>query len=273
MKNNTLLATCIAAAITPMLSHAQQFNATQQSVTFALIETYEAPALQAKGPDGKVLKGEEAGLVYENEFSVDNYKGDEIVKSVSTFEGGTKMGTFKISNREILQQLVDDNVIDAITGYSIVVVKTEDGEYEELTFCLSKKGEQLAPISSDYISVSYGVWVGNNAYKSVTTYDYVNETETTVETGKGNGKDLVFVEMNVFDSEIYFGGVLAWVDTLKTLTDGISKENYTLWIPSNGKINAISGGLYDDYGDEYEDEAASLIEGTVILGLGAPISF
>lgn len=269
-------AAAFAAGLVPLTAYSQSSDErpTIQPVTFALTETYEAPALAPKDEEGKVIKGEDP--VWENEYSVETYKGEDLVKDVYTYEYGSKMLTYKISNKEILTDLMNEGVIDSIAGYSISFVSEDGGDGGENGgangFYITKKGE--APIHiDDYLSVDdeYGADVATDSYKEVETYDYTKDTETYSVTGKGNGKTLVGVYYETSAYSVYMQGVATWSDSLKSFGKG--EDQFYAWIPSSGKVSAITGDLDEsgddefDNEDEYEDN--SLIEGSISLGAGS----
>ncbi|MFY7816757.1 MAG: hypothetical protein ACOVRB_00175 [Akkermansiaceae bacterium] len=243
------------------MGNAQVFNATAQNVTFALVDTYAAPALIAKNSDGTTAKDEndKPYLSYYNEYT----QQPSANRTVSTYEYSSKMVASKISNREILEELVEQGVIQTIIGYSIVFVYSQ--EQETGSFVLRKKNEQDEDISS---IIQLGDTLASAAAESgkevTTTVSSGNgdPTETSVASGKASGKDVFQMKLG---EQISFTGVFAWSDTLKTFKDKETDETYTLWIPGASKVTGINGA-----GPSDEDGESSVIEGGVSMSPGIP---
>jgi hypothetical protein len=285
MKKPTSRTMLLGATIAmPLMAQAQQFNATSQNMVFALVETYTAPALQLKDENGRPARDGNGSIIreltYSNEFSVDTMQGEDVIRTVSTYEEASKMVTFRISNREILQQLKEENVITDIAGYSIAFVMDANEDSDDLTYKveLQKRGADPIDVTS-YFDIEPLEGGGEaDVYRSVTTDDFVRDTSRTVESGSGRGKQRIGVTIDTAMGDISFDGVLSWADTLRNLIDRSSgePEPYTLYVPGAWQINAISGTLsLDGEGEdisassEYDEEdEPSVIEGSVSMSAG-----
>jgi len=260
MKNKYLQYIGVAIGLFPLTTYSQEpLYSTIQSITCTLTATWEEPALVPKDETGMVIKGED--LVEENFYSVESP-----TKIVETFEWGTKMVTEKISNKEILMYLVEEDVIESIVGYSLSLIYESDEYDEEARFVLTKKG--TAPIDiSEFLSIvdeefAYNSYVGvaTESYKSVTTR--IGDSETTIETGRGNGKAFAEIELTLpaYGMTAAIRGVLSWADTLKSFGKGA--DQFYAWIDSAGGIKSVAGSVMYT-GDDYPSE---IIEGSISFG-------
>jgi hypothetical protein len=229
---------------------------TVANLTIKLTEHYTDPALLLKDESGKVVPGKIP--TYENEFSVESSS-----KGVSTYEYGSKITAYKISNKEFLEALKDEaGVISDIKGWSVVVVEI-DGE--NTTF-ITKKG--ATPINvSQYL---YYVWEGagaeQEAYKSVTTENYSNDTSSEKKTGSFKAKYLVGVKAEFPTSLIELQGVYDESASLKVFGKG--DEQYTQWIPGARSVNNVSGSLI--FEDDDDDSGISVVSGSLSIAAGKP---
>lgn len=109
------------------------------AVTVALTMTYRTEALQLKDETGKVLSiANGGGPTFENSFSqetVTTVNGGEpyTTKVVTTEEYGSKLGSWKYGNKEIIESLVEDQTLPQIgkdpfiAGWSIIMTYNADG--------------------------------------------------------------------------------------------------------------------------------------------------
>lgn len=228
-----------------------------QNVTFALVETYTAPALAAKDESGIAVRG--ADLVESNSFSVTNARG----VTTSTEEYGTKMVTFRISNKEILEDLVEQGVIENITGYAIQLIGSPDEEgYIDSKFYVVKRGETPIDIS-EYFSAESGAEAENYNYRSVKVYTPSTETETTTVTGKSSGKELIQLHYSASVGSLEIEGIASWVETYRLV--GTDPDQVSFWLPGAGTVTSIVGSMKDSSSREESD---SLIEGRISVTAG-----
>lgn len=271
MKSPKIQLLCLATVMLPYAVSAQvdTSQAISQAVTFTLTETYTAPGLLEKDGEGKLVKDENNKTIpdYWNEYTVETYKGEDLVKSVSTEEWAAKMGTAKISNKEILEELKSDGVIQSITGYAISYIDIDDGASDG-GFYLTKKGAE--PISIDqYLDIgrynsSYAV---GGTWKRVLTDDYVKETYTESETGSEKSKESITINFTVPRFSAQIAGIGSFGSAVKTFGKG--EDAYTQTIPAAGKISSVSGGL--TYAEELDVEDVSVLEGNISLAAGVPV--
>ncbi len=137
---------------------------TSQNVTLTLTESVETPTLIAKDDNGNALTGSSAGKASYNTYKKETYdRSGNLVKRLEATEYGQSIVKRRISNREILLDLVSDGIISTITGYSIVYIERhkgfgfeDEGSHQELgKFYVTKRGETPIDINSRmYLSVS-----------------------------------------------------------------------------------------------------------------------
>lgn len=229
---------------------------TVANLTLKLTEHLTDPALLRKDENGKVVTPKEP--TFENQYSVGNES-----KSVSTYEYGSKITTYKISNKEFLEALVEEvGLISEIKGWAVVLLESE-GEVK--TF-IEKKG--VPPINvSQYL---YYLWEDAGAeqesYKSVTTDTYKGEDYITTqkETGKFKASYLVGVKGNFPSTEIDLQGVYNESATLKTIGKG--EDQYTQWVPGGRNVTNISGSL--DFQEEGDEGGNSVVMGSISAAAG-----
>ena len=279
MKSPKMQLLCLAASMLPYAASAEYIElANSQTVTFALTETYSAPALQEKDADGKLLKDENNKTIptYLNEYSVDTMQSQLVLKTVNTEEYASKMQTAKISNKEILEDLMEDGVIDSIAGYSISYIDTvSDDQLDDDGFYLVKKGAE--PISiNEYLSVNfsedsedYRPLAESLNYIEVETEDFVKGTTTFVVKGSEKFKEAVSISYKSSTFTALITGIGSFGSSVKTFGKGA--DAYSADIPSGGKISSASGGLrYSrEEGEEYVDD--SVLEGSISYGAGVPL--
>lgn len=214
----------------------------EQTVTMQMAIHSTAPGTYEKDEDGKTITPKVA--TYENEWSKENSAGDTIQEN---YEAVAKIQTWKVGNKEILEELVDAGVITSITGWSFKLIST--GAYGDSEFYLVKKDAD--PI---YIGEYLRSW--DQAYAEayneteVTKYDADGDETSFKETGKGNT-----------------------IQLLKTIldTDGESYEfNLHGLLTTSSKFNATddehvsNGGTYKLVGSLDFPQVNGSMEGTAI---------
>ncbi len=256
MKKNKIQLIAIAASLIPCMGYSQYTNS--QLVTFALTETYTAPSLVAKDQTGKPLKGEDGKpyFVYEQTFSTT--RGTVVT---TTQEAGSKMVTERISNKQILEALVEAGVITNITGYSIALYTNDDEG--GVAFHLVKAGSPAINISQ-YLypdsETSGGEAVTSSAVKVVATS---STSETVIrDTSTETSKEEVSLLFKTLQADVKMSGILNFTETLRTVGTGSAKR--TITVPGAGSITNIIGSS----ASAEEDEDDSLIEGRINLGPG-----
>jgi hypothetical protein len=228
-----------------------------QNVTIALVETTSAPALAAKDESGVVIRG--AAPVESNSFSVTNARG----VTTNTEEYGTKMVTFRISNKELLEGLVEQGVIESITGYALQLIGSPDEEgYVDNKFYVAKRGETPIDISEYFFANSEDAEAENYSYRSVAVSNPNTETQTFTETGRANGKELIELTYSSVNGGMELEGVVNWAETYRVV--GTDPNQVSLWAPGAATVTSIVGSA----GDPSSEESDTLIEGRISITAG-----
>lgn len=213
-KSPYFIALAVALAATP----SAMSQTTYAKVKFRLTESYTAPDLRARDGDGDKIK--DADRVFSN-----SYETHSSSKSVFTEEYGSKLTKFKITNKQILEALVEAGEIPTISGWSLVSIESEGG------YLAATNGSEYVSIS-DYIDISDEMGYAETwREKNVTT-----ERESGVSnkySSKGKGKQRVSIDFELSDSFGRLYGVANW--------SAKYKEEYDTWISGSSKIKSISG--------------------------------
>ncbi|MFM2170538.1 MAG: hypothetical protein RI957_767 [Verrucomicrobiota bacterium] len=235
-----------------------------QNVTIALVETTSEASLPAKDQAGALIPGAEP--VEYNSYSVTNNNG----QTTTTEEGGTKMVATRISNKEVLQDLVEAGVIDSIVGYSIQLIGSPDEDgYVDSRFHVVKRGEAPIDISEYLYADSYDDEVSFDAE----TYSYrrveVDQPARVTETGKAAGKEAIVIAYVSPSTVIQLHGVANWSESIRTV--GTAPNQVAVWVPGSASVTSILGGAVVEVIDEQNGnttEGVSLIEGRFSVSAG-----
>jgi len=258
MKTKQLQQLVAIAGFFPAVAFSQ-FD-TAQKVTFTLTESSTAPALIARDGDGVPLIGSDGKtyLTYENEFSVT--RG---TTSTSTSEKGSKIEVKRISNKEILEALVEAEVITSITGYSISFYMDEESD-DGGVFHLVKAGSPAINIGQYLYISDEGASAENETERSVITTNTSTDASSERYTRTAKGKtvvDLRFVTSNV---NVEMSGVANWSDTYRVIKNG--PEQRGIFMPGAASVTSIVG---ESLGDPEDEEDDSLLEGRISMSAGA----
>lgn len=249
-------------------AHAQQFDASTQNMVFALVLTYPAPTLVEKDSAGKPAKDSNGqviqSLTSENQYAVTtrNSKGD-ITRIVETKEVGVKMSSTRISNREILLDLVQQGVIPTITGYSIAWVSGA-----EPTVILRKAGQEPIDVSHLInLKMLDGV-AFSSTFQEITNSDYIKNTNSYSQTGTTTGRRLAFITIEGLETRISCHAFFRWSATLQSLINPATNEKYFMYVPNASTIDSIVGNMQL----KNQDRESSVIEGKISLSSGVPFT-
>jgi hypothetical protein len=282
MKTNKLQKLLAIAGLAPTVAFSQSSPViydTAQIVTFTLTESNSAPALIARDEAGQILRDEnnKTYLQYENDFSTE--RGTIVT---STSEWSSKIVTSKISNKEVLEALVEAGVITdttGIAGYSISFYSDVSPGSEGIAFHLVKAGMPARNIS-EYLFISEeGAEVENGTERTITTTNTTTDLSTERYTNTGNGKTAVELRFMTGDTDVKLRGVAAWSDTYREIGTGSAKRG--LLVPGAASISSIVGESGDSNDEasptnasvamdieEEEENENSLIEGRISMAAG-----
>jgi len=239
-------------------AHADPGKGTVGNMTIRLVEQFTDPSLPAKDKHGRIITPR--FLTYENFFSTSNNN-----RRVETYEYGSKITTFRISNKEFLEVLVEEGVIPEIRGWAVVVVEADD----EFGIFIEKRGERPIDVSEFLIISGHQseAEAFQENYRFVSTEVFSSGVVTERETGNFRAFALVDVSFQAVDVEMELQGMLLETQTLRTF--GMGDGRYTQWIPGARNINNITGWLSFD--DGWDDEFPSVITGSISAAAGRQV--
>jgi hypothetical protein len=267
----------LALVMLPVTAFAQEAFISKVNINLTVTST--VPALAERDADGKKVKPRT--MVFENEY--ENNKG-------IFYEAGSKMQKSKISNKEILQWLVNENIINAVKGHKIatigemLVVVTPGGDIipidEHIGFSCLANLIQI-PIFPPPMPVAF-----NGDAGAVVFQENVKVKELFGSLG--------YV---VSDSDKEKCNAVAWFDIDNNTAEGygiLSRKSSFNFKDSGGDIDApatkgssnfkFKGGTLDTISGWYQNrnvecddylegpECRSLVEGKIKVGRGRPIA-
>jgi len=265
-------------AFSPALSAEEALygSGAEQIVTFAFTEYYEEPNLKPKDDDGKPQNG---NLVYENEYSTVKYdRAENLVEESDNFEYGSKQVAMKISNKEFLDELIDEEYIPGpIAGWAVTFVTP--GEWPDSSeggFYAVKNGHDPVNLSEIIYTDEDGFagsesekWSSKTNYKYTPNGDY---SETWQESWSFSGKWMtnVEIEFSFLDGYAHLDGIFNESWSLKSFGKG--ENQYWQFVPGAAKFDSGTGsrhyeGQFEDESEE-EWEEVSVLRGTISLSAG-----
>lgn len=276
----TKIAMTLAALAAGASAHAQEpVEETRGStaiVTLSLTEYLTDAALFKKDEAGKIIVDpvtKSKTPVFENEFTQES-----LTRSISTYESGAKIVTYRISNKEFLEALAEEEgLIDDIKGWSLIMLEVAG----ESNAFITKKG--IPPnnvpqyINVDqYLAIFYsGAYAIRENSSEVDTTVFGVEPKPDIvtrrESGSYQGKWLVGVESQFAFTKLDLQGVLNDSGTLRTYTTGTgsARTQDTQWIPGARSITSITGSLL--FEDEVDPQPPSVIIGSISIGAGKQV--
>lgn len=237
---------------------------TVANLTLKLTEYLTDSALFLKNDAGKLVldEGKKKILTDENFYSVESAS-----KIVSTFEYGSKITTYKISNKQFLEALrEEEGLIPDIKGWAVVVVQSE----EDPSLFITKKGEDPIDVSQYLRLLFLDASAEKVSYKSVETQVISTENSTETETGSFQGKFLVGIKSGFSSSSLELQGVYDESAILRTFGKG--DEKYTQWMHGRRSVNSITGSLkFDDESESDDAQDPSVITGSISIAAGKQV--
>lgn len=250
MKPTIKLITMLAAAAS--VSFAQgAVPGYEQTVTMTMAVYSTAPGTYDKDGEGQTITPKEPD--YENDWTKENSAGDTIQEN---YEWVSKIETWKVGNKQILEELVDEDVIDAIAGWSIKIIS--EGADAEPFFFLVKDG--APPI---YIGDYLHAWTQANAesekYTEVTKYNAAGDETSYKETGSGNGIRLLKAILDTDGDSFEFNLHGMLTDSWKWDQDAEQHVSNGGTYKLVGSLDFPGDGDMEVMGDGYD---SSVVEGT-----------
>lgn len=253
---------------------------TVAKVTLSLTLTAEVEGTVAKDENGKPLKKgtEGAGPAFENTYDVTK-KG---VKTAEVYEYATKFATAKYSNKELLLDLVELDVIEDVKGWSLVQVVstyldevvTDDEETVagveiergDSGFFLVKKGADPIDVS-DYFYAGFGEGGGVQAYTEETVTPFAEDAPdypfSYSASGKYKGTGMVRIDLDTEEEEHEAWAYGVFTGSFKTGT--IGKDKAPIFLSGASKVSNVFGYYYEE-----EEDLEAVVEGSVSFANGTP---
>jgi hypothetical protein len=253
-----------------------QLPGTECNLVLNMTESLTAPGLVLKNELGVPVKPAEPA--YENEWSREDANGNIIQEN---YEYATKATAYKLSNRELLEILVDEGVITEITGWSLKAVlpafpPDDENDSHPHIYIVRKPvtGPQQTIYIGDYFDFDDHAAAETIKYAAVATYRYDAQGEeigsSYNETGLISSKIQVDVEFDTSDDdedveeiEMDLCGIWNTTAQLRKFINGELAEPDFLFVPGNGSLTNISGKL--QFSNDVDDYAPSVIEGSMLF--------
>jgi hypothetical protein len=268
---STALLTFFTVIIVPAEAQVQ-LPGTECNLVLNMTESVTDPGLVLKNELGVAVKPPQP--VYENEWSREDASGNVIQEN---YEYATKTTSYKLSNRELLEILVDEGVITEITGWSLKAVfpafRPDDGDSRPYVYIVRKPKDapEQAIYIGEYFDFDRHASAKTSKYATVTAHRYDSQggliSSSYNETGSISSKRLVKVEFETDDDEedperidMDLRGIWNTSAQLRKFLAGELSEPAFLFVPGNGSFTAISGRLR--YGNDDDDSNSSVIEGS-----------
>ena len=227
----------------------------EQTVTMQMAIHSTAPGTYEKDENGKTITPKEP--TYYNEWSKYNSNDVEIQYNE---EWVAKIETWKVGNKEILEELVDEGVIPSITGWSIKLIST--GAYEDSEFYLVKKDADPIYIG-DYLRSWDQAYAEAYNETEVTKYDADGDETSFKETGKGNTIQLVktILDTNGESYEFNLHGLLTTSSKFSETDDEHVSNGGTYKLVGSLDFPPVDGPVLSAAALDGPDDS-SVVEGT-----------
>ncbi len=263
--------------------------------TISLVETWSEEALLQKDEEGNLISEQIDGQSYriptfENQFSTST-TGNRFTE---TYEYGSKIETYRIGNRQILEQMLADDMLDgstSIRGWSIIVL------YDDASYGVERSNERSLPTFyarhtdtrmfqiEDFV-ITPGLGVDRTSIKEVTTTTSTEEDEL-INTSYTFSSS--FRQPFTLEASAYWGTIQCVLSGSKkcaarrdfyidkvydeirdTIVEKRIPETYDLLVPRTLNLDKMVSKPYlEEQSDEETstDESESMIEGSITVGL------
>jgi hypothetical protein len=264
VKNCCLIALLVLMLL-PVTAFAQEAFIANVNINLKLTTT--VPALTEKDAEGIFTHRKK---VFENEYR----NNDGIF-----YEAGSKMKTSKISNKEILQWLVNENVIETIKGHKLaflmndMVVITPDNDivFIDRYIDLGCMGDFMGDVNAPAFNGDFGAFVFEEKIRESITSKGFKESLSI--NGECNG--MAWFDIDNKTAEVV--GILSSAQKIGFQDDITPDASVPAGMPGSIKFNGAKldtiSGWFEDRNvacDDYLDgpECRSLVEGTITISRG-----
>jgi hypothetical protein len=262
---------------------------TMGNVTVALSISYKEAALQLKEVNefGKLVtvidpETKKPVSTDTNNYTIDTFKGEAIVKSVTTDEKGVKISVSKFGNAELLKFLVDDEFgagllpkkgkAPFIAGWTLIAISEKEVDSDVIESAM-----RCRHTDNTIVEVPDFVFGGQNdfevaaiAEKRITTStinpatgdENTTETYSYADTFKGIGS----ASVPSFDGPLSCTGLLTGSHKVVFKSEGTGAGQMTteVLVPGAIKLDKIMGVLNGPGGQKLVEGSISIAPGIVI---------
>ncbi len=259
----SILGIAIASLVLPTSAHAgiAPTDYVESNLAFIMTITYTDPNLRERDHDGSIIRGGE--MVYENQWIAE--RGAVISEN---YEYGAKMSTERVSNREILQEVVvEGGYDDSIRGWSLKLLTPTDYDSCFCYFDLSESSEE--PVKDDFVIVPIGrggptilavkgdqiieIPMFVETYAEAETARYIEsfaynantDTETVRKSGAATIMSETYAGLQIGDVALEFASIM---NTSERLTPVERGSSIYAWIPRSITLNNIVGSVRETDG-------------------------
>lgn len=227
----------------------------EQNATFALTANITDPALREKDENGRNVPGGE--MVFENEWEIETNTTFTYV-----YEYASKITRVRVSNREILQELINSGDIEEpLAGWSLRFYDSP-GPYDDWqnhhddddSGLYAVKGAQRVKVNIDIGEYGFAEQVRDN-YRF--TYNFNTERESVSESFNERILAEVFVSMNIGRFFLDFACALNSTEAGRFIRVGDDRE--FIIVPGAASTSSLVGSIEED------DEEPGVLTGSVRL--------
>ena len=196
----------LAATLSPMVTLRAQdttYELAPSAVTLAFVikKTTEG-TFEREAVGGAFIQEDRKKIpAFENAWETGRIVDGEITQpSGDNFEFVSKISSTRYGNRELIQELVDDEIIPGpVSGWKLVYVYGDPTKLEEATLVARKQGQD--DVDLDILGIEFSGGVDATKILETTAFKYDKDGVTTSEVatvrGRSNSEDAVFLQINI----------------------------------------------------------------------------
>lgn len=230
----------------------------EQNVSIQMTTSKTVAALAPRSPAGVIDKN---GEKVESNFwtTSKSTSGGVLLEETENAEWGVRMVTEKISNKEILEDLIANGDIPGpLSGWSLKIFSSESDDLDGAVNLVATKGDLVHQIPFE---VEFGAEAVNSsgAETNKTTFnpDGTEKSFTSKVKSKGNAKLDLQASLGFSDAGMSIRGIITDASAAKMVATPNGPQ--FLELPGAGKLGGISGSLYFL---DMESDQAEVVEGS-----------
>lgn len=237
------------------------------NMTIAATASYSDPTLRERDENGTVLSG--GDLVFANEWTT-----TRAPITTENYEYGSKITVERLTNREILEELIVNAEHDvSIRGWSLKFATPcvlldnpfQNEDYDDsnaVPYMFAVKGDMVVPIDTIFEDDDDEVYADAGKYTYATSYNESTGANTVRESGSERFLTPVSVEIQIGDFSLNFDAILNGSTKLQFF--GIGEERFSEWVASSLAFTAIVGNAEQQYTDpEYSENGTAVLQGNM----------